>query len=48
MAKMDGNPVIMAFTKNAGSVKVSKSGDSLQGTVAMGANSSPITFSRKK
>lgn len=48
VAKIDGNQVVMAFTKNAGSVTVSKSGDSLQGTMAMGAISSPITFSRKK
>ena len=46
--KMEGNQIVMAFTKNAGNVRVTKSGEALQGTVAMGANSSPITFNRKK
>ncbi len=48
VAKMEGNQIVMAFTKNPGNVRVTKNGEALQGTLAMGANSSPIAFNRKK
>ena len=48
VAKLEGGQIVMTFSKNPGSVKVSKNGDALHGTVNVGANSFPITFSRKK
>ncbi len=47
-AKMEGAQAVLTFTKNPGNIKVARKGETLDGTVTLGANTNPITFNRKK
>lgn len=47
-AKMEGGQAVLSFTKNPGNIKVAKKGETLAGTLTLGANTNPITFNRKK
>lgn len=47
-AKMEGTQAVLTFTKNPGNIKVARKGETLDGTVTLGASTNPITFNRKK
>ena len=47
-AKMEAGQAVFPFTKNPGNIKLARKGESLDGTVTLGANTNAISFSRKK